>query len=765
MIALLMLLTVSVYSAEIKRAADTHSLKAPMRQARFIGGSETIFNTAPYIPGIPGLTTSSPGDTVGFTQYDFQSNGSTGNRIVLDSQGGIQVAWMNSNNYSGGHREIYYNYQDPIDHQWFWPQIGTNVSYRNRDGYCQISAMNDDRAIVAYHNGVNDSIFAAINTAPGAPGFDYFHPVARFGNRPCIWPYLSVDGSGRIQLIATDTTNSNGILAYTRSTNGGVSWTAVASVDTLTTLSGVITSSPVSSKVAIVYTHPYTTLQTMNDIYYIQSADGLLWDYRNGKVNVTGYATDNDSLWAYTDCDAVYDYNDDLHIVWSAWLVGADSGLYFNQRLFHYDVTSGTINIVNIFDSTWYDTQVWCDFGVWNFGISKMSIGVDPTNNALFTTYTSWNTADCAMDGFANGDIFMSYSIDGGSHWTMKGNLTDSHTDSCIAGDCDSDHWSTLAEKVDTKLHLFYVNDKDAGAIPQSEGSITDNPMLYLGYPNPTRAQLPPLAPVLKYPADSVSYYFEGGGGGYFQFDWNDPVGVTHYQIQADDDPDFADPLLFDDSVYTYSDFINPDSLGYGTYFWRVRGFGYYGISPWSQVFMFAIVPPPGYLAGIVYGPNGTTPLSDVTVTTYDIDENVVATNVTGTAGTWNIDLVPGTYHELLTKSGYLDATIPDFDIVTAESTHVSATMEAGTGLCQYLVGDANGNGSFNGLDVVYSVTYFKGGPQPPYSCECTPGNTWFVAGDVNASCNFNGLDVSYMVSYFKGGPGPHPCADCPPAR
>ncbi len=88
--------------------------------------------------------------------------------------------------------------------------------------------------------------------------------------------------------------------------------------------------------------------------------------------------------------------------------------------------------------------------------------------------------------------------------------------------------------------------------------------------------------------------------------------------------------------------------------------------------------------------------------------------------------------------------------------------LQGGPG-CQYTVGDANGNGSFNGLDVVYSVSYFKGGPQPPYSCECTPGNTWFVAGDVNNSCNYNGLDVSYMVSYLKGGPPLHPCASCPP--
>jgi hypothetical protein len=83
---------------------------------------------------------------------------------------------------------------------------------------------------------------------------------------------------------------------------------------------------------------------------------------------------------------------------------------------------------------------------------------------------------------------------------------------------------------------------------------------------------------------------------------------------------------------------------------------------------------------------------------------------------------------------------------------------------CQYVPGDANGVGGFTGLDVTYSVRYFKGGPLPPYSCECTPGHTWYVSGDVNGSCSFTGLDITYMVRYFKGGPHPIPCSDCPPS-
>ncbi|UCE66824.1 MAG: immune inhibitor A [Candidatus Zixiibacteriota bacterium] len=82
---------------------------------------------------------------------------------------------------------------------------------------------------------------------------------------------------------------------------------------------------------------------------------------------------------------------------------------------------------------------------------------------------------------------------------------------------------------------------------------------------------------------------------------------------------------------------------------------------------------------------------------------------------------------------------------------------------CDYFTGDVNNSGDFNGLDVTYSVSYLKGGPPPPYPCECTAGNIWYVGGDVNGSCNFNGLDVTYMVAYLKGGSNLQFCADCPP--
>lgn len=120
--------------------------------------------------------------------------------------------------------------------------------------------------------------------------------------------------------------------------------------------------------------------------------------------------------------------------------------------------------------------------------------------------------------------------------------------------------------------------------------------------------------------------------------------------------------------------------------------------------------------------------------------------------------ITPGMVGELFAKNDHLYAC--DFYSLQAYSYEITS----GTIPCSfYVAGDANNSGSYNGLDITYGVSFFKGGPTPPYECECTTGDIWYAAGDVNGSCSYNGLDITYGVTYFKGGPGPVPCPDCPP--
>jgi hypothetical protein len=67
-------------------------------------------------------------------------------------------------------------------------------------------------------------------------------------------------------------------------------------------------------------------------------------------------------------------------------------------------------------------------------------------------------------------------------------------------------------------------------------------------------------------------------------------------------------------------------------------------------------------------------------------------------------------------------------------------------GCYNYVPGDVNDNGNANGLDVVYLVSYFKGGAPPPFNI-----GGFYPAADVNGNCAVNGLDVVYLVAFFKG--------------
>jgi len=105
------------------------------------------------------------------------------------------------------------------------------------------------------------------------------------------------------------------------------------------------------------------------------------------------------------------------------------------------------------------------------------------------------------------------------------------------------------------------------------------------------------------------------------------------------------------------------------------------------------------------------------------------------------------------------------FDFNPAVVTNTVINQIANHSNCDYTVGDANNSNTFTGLDIVYSVRYFKGGPAPEFSCDCPPLGTWFVAGDVNGSCSFTGLDITKMVRHFKYYDPVNPCPDCPPTE
>jgi|GEM_PF-2843896 len=171
----------------------------------------------------------------------------------------------------------------------------------------------------------------------------------------------------------------------------------------------------------------------------------------------------------------------------------------------------------------------------------------------------------------------------------------------------------------------------------------------------------------------------------------------------------------------------------------------------------------PGFLNGYVIDNWYFNPVFEVEVSVYDHNNTLVAADTTDEYGFYAFILNPGIYSTLYTKFSYLDSTISDIVISPNDTAQVNVILTF-QHQCYYYVGDVNGSWSYNGLDVTYSLSYFKGGSYPiDCLCECTPGDWWYVCCDVNGDCRCDGLDITYGIAYHKGGPPPTPCPDCPP--
>jgi len=462
------------------------SKTAPKVEHKRILGNE-ILPQVDVIPYNPGLVTESPGEIVGTTFYDYQTNGSSGNRVAIASDGTKYFSWMKLFGwpYPPAPRHVFYNWIG-TDGQWISPEEGLQISQTTGSGYTNL-ALYGLRGAIAYHQG--DFVYVSIEWDPPGMGFfDHYivpnilYPQTTPSPGICMWPYIAIDQQNYIHIVASESTDRRiQRLGYTRSQDGGATWATFQLVDTVQVIGAVIAAAPASNRVVLAYSKTQdTTTQWNNDICYYASENGTVWDWRYGRNNVTNYGTDNDSLWAYTDMDVIIDYDDYVHILWTAQWV-TDEGIYYRTDMFHYsEATDQITNICHHPDSLWMEIE-----GAWNRPMCKMNMGIHEATGAIFATWTQFDTSDVSAGGFGNGDLYMTYSTDGGLTWDTPVNMTNSPTPGCFPGECDSDHWSTLADVVDENLHVFYTNDKDAGGIPQTEGAATDNPMKYMTYPNP----------------------------------------------------------------------------------------------------------------------------------------------------------------------------------------------------------------------------------------------------------------------------------------
>ncbi|MCJ7578457.1 MAG: hypothetical protein MUO91_08410, partial [candidate division Zixibacteria bacterium] len=500
----------------------------------------------------------------GATWYDYQKNGSMGRMIAVTSADQREATFMNlkAAPYADPNfRWVSYNCKNALNS---WCGVkDVNGGEGGNAGYSSIAAMHDGREAIIFHaSGLGASTLLQTALAIGDPGFacdplnvfslQYDIPDALKegggSTNAGMWPkvgtvYDASEDIDYIHIVMSQgaTSGGNQRLGYVRChliagnkllCETPTGQTGVTSPDTLTsatplspnkligyfgqseapgvgadqypnTISVIVATSPVSKKVALVFTNKREkgTAQLNNDVCYTESdSNGIKWfpqyggqwppSSANGLLHyATNYLT-TDMERAYTDVAACYDYNDKLHIAWSATYYDSVGGLTSaSANLYHWSEATGVISVVA--PGFWGETGP----GGWNRNVSKMSIsakdpiyhpGGNPDSAYIFVTWTQFNgdnkdTPDNSLNDYTNGEIYGSVSANAGLTWTPGYNLTGTHTPDCDSGDCLSEHWSSLAENMyDGELHIEYVCDKDAGGIVQSEGGWTLNPMMYM---------------------------------------------------------------------------------------------------------------------------------------------------------------------------------------------------------------------------------------------------------------------------------------------
>jgi hypothetical protein len=447
---------------------DLQRLKL-ISQKMIIGDELLLVNeTIPYTG-----SSRSPGDLIGYTWYDYQANGSFGQRMAIDNSLTAPFIWFYMDalgTIRSCHCNLRYSdgaYFGEWDATYGWGGMGQ----------LDVIKGGSDFGVIAYNYQIDVGPYSWPNNPQDLPV-----PHHR-------WPYVAMTRDTNI-IVATGNLSGDSLHLYL-TTDEGDTWSLIADFDSCATLSQFVRASNNSGSNKVVFVHTQfitdtiTSGQLDNNVWYMLSADaGVTW---GSHINITNYQP-TDTVRAYCNVNAIFDNNDKLHIFWAGRRV-IDGVYYEASKIFHWDEVTNNIAVVSgpnpEFPGGWWGWTNPNGYGAWRLPADQPQAAVDPATGWLYCLWHgNIDQSDTSAAGWPNGEFFGAFSTDNGQTWSAVGgvngyvNLTNTHTPGASAGNCDDEDYMTCNPLVvNDSIWLTYIEDKDAGSMPHGEGSATENPV------------------------------------------------------------------------------------------------------------------------------------------------------------------------------------------------------------------------------------------------------------------------------------------------
>src|SRR5574341_1507289 len=526
-----------------QRMEGVRKARSSERASSVYDAATGIISESPFFtPGVLTETAPENYDTAGFSYYDYNANDRNPRTIAITrTNNNVGVAWTKIATTANGPRTVFCALWKGASKTGgnFLTDIAMSADLTGRGGFCGVTYTPKTGKLVfyAHHAEAPEGLWysaelnagqmdwsdnlEAPDSVPG-DGDVGIWPTAAGGLMPDSANFDANAGTDTLEVIhffSNEGLNANGNASfiYGRILDSAGIWIhpdfagniVGYKADSGSFIVPTVVASKKSARVALIYTSEdeCNFSKACSEVYYIESRKGgndwvSAGNFSSAtRINITNYGT-NDRVRAAPDLMGVYDNNDSLVISYLQLVdydpssgnqsVQADA-MVWTKAYGSRKAVDGNFPVNNLQDDTRRQTVNWPHVAVHD------GTGNPGRTNYLYLVWTQYSgptsteQGDTSIEGFYNGDVYISASTNGGKTWSAPINATNSHTPACPlptsgTGTCSGVDHSSCAERANDTIHIGYMTDEYPGYYTAGSGenpaaAATANEMIYMKYP------------------------------------------------------------------------------------------------------------------------------------------------------------------------------------------------------------------------------------------------------------------------------------------